>query len=75
MLVIGIGLVLLCATLLLAVLVNLPDSWVGLIDMAIGFGAGISCIVYFFRQKPILLIPISVLLAITLIIFLVFPPK
>jgi len=74
-LLVGAGLVLLCLMMLFPVAVNFPDSWFGIIDIAIGLGAGLCCITYFFRQKKILLIPMLLLSIAAVAIFLFFPPK
>lgn len=75
MLVVGTGTLICSLLMLLVVAVNLPDSWVGLIYVTLGLAAGISSIAYYFLKKPLLLIPILIMLAVASIIFVIYPPK
>jgi len=50
-LLVGVGLIVVYALMLIVVATGLPASWVGLIYVTVGFSAGIACIIFFFHQS------------------------
>ena len=66
----GLALILFYGMLMLAAIVNLPASWMGLLYCLFGLTSGILCIVYYFKKKKVLLaiiVPSFFLMIITLI--------
>lgn len=69
-LLVGIGLFIFYAILLVGAVVNLPSSWVGVLYSFFGIAASIACFAYFFKQKKMLLIviiPAAILMLLTLV--------
>jgi hypothetical protein len=65
----GIALIAFFGMLLLAALINLPDSWIGVLYTCYGLVAGGSAVAYFFRRSAVLLwimLPALLSMAITL---------
>jgi hypothetical protein len=54
----GLPLIAFYGVLLLAAVINLPDSWIGFLYSIAGITAGILCIVFFFKQNYIFFIMI-----------------
>lgn len=69
MLLLGIGFIIIFGLMFIAVGVNLPDSWVGLIYVFVGLDGGVSGVRYYKNQHRILLIPIgaALIMAITIL--------
>ena len=47
----GSGLTVFYALMLIVVASGLPASWVGLIYVAVGLSAGVACVVFYFHQS------------------------
>lgn len=68
---VGVGIVLICffGVLFLAAVINLPDSWIGVLYTSYGIAAGTSAVAYFFRRNKAFLwvmLPALISMAVTL---------
>ena len=67
---VGVFLFVIYGTMLIAVSVNLPDSWFGLVYVTVGLAGAIASFRYYRSQRRLLLIAVAAALLLT-IIFLV----